>query len=96
MSIDVKNISQRAGDEVVQLYVQDVVASMSRPVKELKGFRRITLQPGETKTVDFTLSPSELGFYNESMKYVVEPGIFKVWVGTNSAEGIIGEFEVVE
>jgi len=96
VSIDVKNLSQHAGDEVVQLYVQDVVASMSRPVKELKGFRRITFQPGETKTVEFTLVASELGFYDESMQYVVEPGVFKVWVGTNSAEGIIGEFEIVE
>jgi beta-glucosidase len=96
VSIDLKNSSQRVGDEVVQLYIQDVATSMSRPVKELKGFCRVTLQPKESKTVEFTLGPNDLGFYNEAMEYVVEPGRFKIWVGTNSAEGIESDFEVID
>ena len=95
IQVDVKNIGDRAGDEVVQLYICDVVASLSRPVKQLKGFEKITLAAGETKTVEFKISPKKLGFYNQKLKYVVEPGLFKVWVGTNSAEGLEGSFELM-
>ena len=95
VSVDVENIGKRAGAEVVQLYLRDVAASVTRPVKELKGFQRITLQPGEKKKVELKLTASQLGFYNREMKFVVEPGEFKVMVGPNSAEVIESKFEVV-
>ena len=95
-SVDVQNIGDRAGDEVVQLYIQDVVASMTRPVKELKRFQRITLQPNEKKKLEFQLDANELGFYNQSMEYVVEPGVFKIWIGNSSVEGLEGSFEITD
>ena len=94
VTAEVQNVGNRAGDEVVQLYIRDVAASVTRPVKELKGFQRITLQPGETKRVEFTLGPDQLGFYDRKMKFVVEPGEFKVMVGSNSEELIQATFEV--
>jgi len=94
VSVNVQNTGQRAGDEVVQLYIRDVAASMTRPVKELKGFKRITLKPGETQRVEFTLGPDHLGFYNREMKYVVEPGEFKVFVGSSSEDVIEKSFVV--
>lgn len=94
VEVDVRNVGRRTGDEVVQLYVQDVVASMTRPVKELKGFTRITLEPGETRTVRFVLGPAHLGFYNREMLYVVEPGTFKVTVGGSSVDGLQASFNV--
>jgi beta-glucosidase len=86
VSVDVENTGKRRGDEVVQLYVRDVVASVTRPVKELKGFQRVTLDPGERKRVEFDIGDRELGFYNREMKFVVEPGEFKVMVGSNSVD----------
>jgi beta-glucosidase len=94
-SVEVENIGKRAGDEVVQLYIRDVAASMTRPVKELKGFQRITLQPGEKRRVEFTLGPESLGFYNREMKFVVEPGEFKVMVGPNSEDLTEATFHVL-
>ena len=94
VSVEVQNVGKRAGDEVVQLYIRDVAASMTRPVKELKGFKRISLKPGETQRVEFTLGPEHLGFYNREMKYVVEPGEFKVMVGSSSEDVIEKSFEV--
>ena len=87
-------MGKRAGDEVVQLYIRDVAASVTRPVKELKGFQRLTLRPGEKKRVEFTLGPEQLGFYNRTMKFVVEPGEFKVMVGPNSEDVIETKLEV--
>jgi beta-glucosidase len=86
VSVDVRNTGSRVGDEVVQLYVRDVVSSVTRPVKELKGFRRVTLKPGEATTVEFTLGKDAFAFYNEEMKYVLEPGEFQIMAGPNSAE----------
>ncbi|HEX8336747.1 MAG TPA: beta-glucosidase BglX [Pyrinomonadaceae bacterium] len=86
VSVDVENTGRRAGDEVVQLYIRDVVASRVRPVKELKGFRRVTLQPGERRTLTFKLTPAELGFYDEAVRFVVEPGTFKLMAGRSSAD----------
>ncbi|MDX6402756.1 MAG: beta-glucosidase [Blastocatellia bacterium] len=86
VSVEVTNTGKRAGDEVVQLYTRDVAASVTRPVRELKGFQRITLRPGEKRMVEFTLTPALLGFYNRGMRFVVEPGEFKVMVGTSSAD----------
>jgi beta-glucosidase len=96
VSVEVENVGARAGDEVVQLYIRDIAASMTRPVKELKGFRRINLRPGEKKQVEFILSQQELGFYNRDMKFVVEPGDFKVFVGTSSEGGLESSFRVTD
>ncbi|MGB9180853.1 MAG: beta-glucosidase BglX [Pyrinomonadaceae bacterium] len=96
VSVEVENTGQRAGDEVVQLYIRDVAASVTRPVKELKGFERITLQAGEKRRVTFTLAPEQLGFYNREMRFVVEPGEFKVFVGNSSEGGLEGSFQVAE
>jgi beta-glucosidase len=72
------------------------VGSVTRPVKELKGFKRIHLKPGETKTVTFDLPTSDLKFYDINMEYNVEPGNFKVWIGPNSTEGLEDHFELYE
>lgn len=94
VTAEVQNVGKRAGDEVVQLYIRDVAASVTRPIKELKGFQRVTLQPGETKRVEFTLGPNQLGFYDRMMKFVVEPGEFKVMVGPNSEDVMQATFQV--
>ena len=86
VSVPVANNGSRAAAEVVQLYVRDLVASMSRPVKELKHFERVELQPGETKTVSFTITPADLSFYNSNLEFVLEPGEFDIMVGPSSAE----------
>lgn len=88
----VTNSGSRAGEEVVQLYVQDVVGSVTRPVKELKGFQKILLQPGESKEATFTLSPADLSFYRLDMTYGTEPGKFNVFVGGNSRDVKKAEF----
>jgi beta-glucosidase len=94
VSVEVENTGRRAGDEVVQLYIRDVVATMTRPVKELKGFQRVSLQPGEKRRVEFVLGPEQLGFWNREMRYVVEPGEFQVMVGANSVDVIEAKFNV--
>jgi len=86
ISVDVKNVGERTGDEVVQLYIRDVVASVTRPVKELKGFKRITLKPGEKRTVSFTIDSDHLSFLNREMKKVVEPGKFQIMIGSSSED----------
>ncbi len=95
-SVEVENTGKRAGDEVVQLYIRDMAASRTRPLKELKGFERIALKPGEKRRVQFTLAPEQLGFYNTDMRFVVEPGMFKVMVGANSVDGLEASFAVVQ
>jgi beta-glucosidase len=94
ITADIENIGKRTGDEVVQLYIRDIVASLTRPVKELKGFQRVTLKPGEKRTLEFLLGPEHLGFYNRDMKFVVEPGQFGVMVGSSSEDVIEKSFEV--
>jgi beta-glucosidase len=96
VSVEVTNTGKLAGDEVVQLYIHDLVSSATRPVKELKGFRRIHLQPGQTQTVGFSLGPEALAFWNEDMKHVVEPGAFDIMVGPNSVELKSVRLEVAE
>jgi beta-glucosidase len=93
ISAEVRNAGQRAGDEIVQLYVNDPVASVARPVKELKGFRRITLAPGESKRVEFMIRRNDLQFWSDGA-WKVEPGTFKVWVGPSSVAGFEGTFEL--
>jgi beta-glucosidase len=94
VSVEVENVGRRVGDEVVQLYIRDPVATMTRPVKELKGFQRVTLQPGEKRRVEFVLGHEQLGFWNREMRYVVEPGEFRVMVGPNSADVVGATFDV--
>jgi beta-glucosidase len=86
VTVDVTNTGFIKGDEVVQLYIRDEVSSVTRPVKELRGFRRIALDPGKTERVDFILGPAELSFLNRDMRSVVEPGTFKIMVGGNSVD----------
>jgi beta-glucosidase len=85
-SVTVTNTGTRQGKEVVQLYIRDLVGSITRPVKELKGFQKIELKPGESKKVDFRITQNDLKFYNADLKYVAEPGDFKVFIGGNSRD----------
>jgi len=85
-SVTVTNSGKMAGEEVVQLYIADPVASVSRPLKELKGFKKIMLQPGESKNVTFDIGVEELKFYNSKLEYNWEPGEFIIYIGTNSSK----------
>jgi beta-glucosidase len=93
--VDVENTGERAGEEVVQLYVRDMVGSVTRPVKELKGFEKIFLKPGESKTVVFEIDHEDLAFYTKSMEYKAEPGDFKVFTGTSSEDLKSANFELI-
>ena len=95
VTVEVENAGGRAGDEVVQLYVRDVASSVTRPVRELKGFERVTLQPGERRRVSFTLTAEHLGSLDQRMRFTVEPGEFRVFVGTSSVGGLEDGFTVV-
>ncbi len=92
VSATIRNAGRRFGAEVVQLYVQDVAASMTRPVRELKGFRRIELEPGAATRVSFTLTPADLMFCDAALRWVAEPGAFKVWIGPDATGGLEGTF----
>jgi beta-glucosidase len=96
VTIDVKNIGKVAGDEVVQLYIHDFAASVTRPIRELRGFKRINIAKGATQTVEFTLEPKDLSFLGRDLKPVLEPGEFQVIVGTSSDNGLQSVFEVVD
>ena len=94
VTVDLKNTGRYDGVEVVQLYIQDKIGSVTRPVKELKAFRRVALKAGESMVVSFSLPVSELAFWGYDMTYGVEPGDFRLWVGTSSAEGLSADFTV--
>lgn len=94
VSATVENTGRRAGAEVVQLYIRDVAASVPRPVKELRGFQKITLQPGEKRRVSFELKPSDLSFLGQDLKPTIEPGEFKIFVGDSSEGGLEGSFTI--
>jgi len=95
VSLEVENTGERSGDEVVQLHIHDVVASVARPVKDLKGFRRISLQPHETQGVTFEVAVQQLGLYDASMQYTVEPGEFEIMVGSSSEDiRLTGRLEI--
>ncbi len=96
VSVDVTNTGNRAGDEVVQLYIRDEVGTLTRPVKELRGFRRLTLQPGETQSVSFPLGAKDLAFHDSALDLVIEPGFFRVYVGTSSERVEEARFELVD
>jgi beta-glucosidase len=84
--VKITNIGERAGTEVAQLYIRDLVSSVTRPVKELKAFHKVWLEPGETKTIAFDISPESLAFYDVDMNYLVEPGEFEIMVGNSSRD----------
>jgi beta-glucosidase len=94
-TVDVTNTGSRAGDEVVQLYIHDPVASISQPVRRLRGFERVALEPGQTRTVTFTLDRSDVGFYDNSGRFVVEPGAIDVYAGDSSNAQLTDSFTVV-
>ncbi len=95
VSVDLENTGKLEGDEVVQLYIQDVAATVTRPVKELKGFQRITLKPGQKQRIEFTVAAKDLAFLDRNLKPVVESGEFVVYVGPSSDAGLQTTFEVV-
>ncbi|HEU4833247.1 MAG TPA: glycoside hydrolase family 3 N-terminal domain-containing protein [Pyrinomonadaceae bacterium] len=95
VSVTVTNTGKRAGDEIVQVYIRDLVSSVTRPIMELKDFKRISLAPGESKTVEFVITPDKLSFFDLNMKNVVEPGWFDVMVGTSSVKYETAKLEVV-
>jgi beta-glucosidase len=94
VTADITNTGTRTGDDVVQLYVHDQVASILQPVRRLDGFRRVTLKPGETRQLTFTLGPANLGFYNNQGQFTVEPGGFDVYAGDSSVGGLHAQFAV--
>lgn len=95
VQVGVKNTGDRAGEEVVQMYLRDMVGSVTRPVKELKGFRKIALDPGEQKTVTFEIRSEDLAFYTKDMEYKPEPGDFKVFTGSSSEDVQSADFKLV-
>jgi len=93
--LQVTNAGDRPGKETVQLYVEDVISSVATPVKQLRGFAKLALKPGEAQTCSFRLGPDDLALYNADMQRVVEPGRFRVMVGSSSADiRLTGEFQV--
>ena len=86
VSVEVTNTGDRDGEQLVQLYIRDLVASVTRPVKELRGFKKVFLHKGETKTVDFVVNTETIAMYNHKMRYVAEPGDFKLWVAANAED----------
>ena len=94
VSVTVSNTGGRAGDEVVQLYTRDLSADISRPLKELKGFEKVHLEPGTSKTVTFKLNKTDLSYWNQDGKFKADPGKFKVFVGGSSEEVKEAEFEL--
>src|SRR5690606_10194628 len=96
LSVTLKNTGQYEGAEVAQLYVQDIVGSIARPVKELKGYKKIALKPGESKSVTFELSCDDLAFYGLDLVKKYETGMFNVWIGGNSNSGPKASFSIVQ
>jgi beta-glucosidase len=97
VTFDVKNTGSREGVEIVQIYIRDLVSSVTTYEKNLRGFARVNLRPGETKMVTFTLNPSDLSLWDRNMKFVVEPGMFRVMVGASSENiRLSSEFEIVQ
>jgi beta-glucosidase len=94
VSAEIANRGSRAGTETVQLYIRDLVASVVQPVRKLISFERVTLKPGESRTVNFTISPADLAFYNQQMRLLTEPGTFHVWIAPDAEHGLRGEFEL--
>ena len=96
ISVDLSNNGSVAAEEVVQMYVRDLVGSVTRPVRELKGFRRVRMEPGQTTQVDFQLSTDDLAFFGRDNKLVVEPGDFHAWIGGSSDADLRTQFRIVD
>jgi len=96
VSVELTNTGRVAADEVAQLYVRDLVGNVTRPVRELKGFQRVRLAPGQTITVDFRLSSDDLAFFGRDNTLIVEPGEFHLWVGGSSEAGLGAAFRLIE
>jgi beta-glucosidase len=96
VSATIKNTGAVQAVEIVQLYIRDVAASITRPVRELKGYKRVSLKPGESQTVEFELTKHDLAFPGQDMKKVTEPGQFHVWIAPSSDSGLMGDFTLVE
>jgi beta-glucosidase len=95
VTVDVTNNGERDGEEIVELYIRDMVSSVTRPIHELKDFARVHFNKGETKTISFVITPDKLQFYGLDMKRIIEPGEFEVQVGRNSSDYLSAKFEVV-
>jgi beta-glucosidase len=95
-SAEIKNTGNFEAEEIVQLYIRDLVGDITRPIRELKGFQRIRLKPGEIKTVHFNLTADDLTFHNQMMQLVSEPGMFDIWIAPDSESGLQGIFELIE
>ena len=96
VSVDVANTGNFDGKEVTQLYIRDLVGSVTRPVKELKGFQKNTIKKGEKQTLTFQISVEDLKFYNSDLQFVSEPGQFEIFVGSNSSTELKAAFELVQ
>jgi beta-glucosidase len=96
VSAGVANTGPVEAEEIVQLYTRQLVGSVTRPVRELKGFRRVRLKPGQKQTVEFALRTADLAFYNQHGQLVTEPGAFHVWVAPDSVRGLPTDFRVIE
>jgi beta-glucosidase len=95
-SVDITNTGDRDGVEIVQLYIRDLIGDVTRPVKELKGFKKVLIKKGETVNVTFTLSPGELSYYHQDMSFKYDPGNFELFIGTNSAESRSTRFSILD
>ena len=93
-TVTVTNTGKVKGDETAELYIRDEVSSVTRPVMELKGFERLTLEPGESKTISFEINPDKLSFLDRNMNRVVEPGVFDIMVGTSSVKYLTAHLRV--
>lgn len=96
VSVDITNIGNYDGKEVVQLYLRDLVGTVTRPVKELKGFHKVNIKKGATKTVSFKITENDLKFYNSNLDFVAEPGVFQIFVGTDSNAPLSSQFELIK
>ena len=96
VQITVKNTGSTEGEETIQLYIQDLAGSVARPVKELKGFQKTKLKPGESKVISFKINEQDLAFFTKERIWKAEPGRFNLWVGPNSAEGIEAKFKLID
>ncbi|MBC8172545.1 MAG: fibronectin type III-like domain-contianing protein, partial [Chitinophagales bacterium] len=96
ISVTIKNTGKKDGEEIAQLYIHDLVGSVTRPVKELKGFQKIFLKAGESKTITFSLQADDLAFYNAGLQHTTEPGMFDVFAGGSSVSNLRSSFELVK
>jgi beta-glucosidase len=95
-SVEVTNTGDRDGEEIVQLYIRDLIGDVTRPVKELKGFKKVLIRKGETAGISFTIYPEDLSYYHQDMSYSYDPGDFELFIGTNSTDNKRTEFSIID